>query len=209
MVEIYSKFNKEANALEGSENDRFSFDVKYVAPANLIPAFTALVTNYGNARVSVPEGFVYGCALVVAGLTAGNNVTIHGYDYLGQRMSETFSTITTSNGVKAFKMIEKIVKVGTDSVTIATSKVLGVPYAILEIEKEIKNGVKGVVGTVVVSTMIDQTAITADPRGTYTLTGTYAAGDTITLLAIVNRYIDRSGAEPKGGLHGVKHFSSF
>lgn len=208
MVEIYSKFNKESTALEGAKNDRIAFDIKYTAPSIIVPAFTA-AKDYGNARIDVGVNFTYGCALVVAGLTAGNSITVHGYDYLGQRMSETFSTATTSNGVKAFKMIEKIAKVGADSVTISTSKVLGVPYAILEIEKEIKNGVKGVVGTVVVATLADQTATSTDPRGTYTLTGTYAIGDTISLLAIVNRYVDRTGTEPKGGLHGVKHFSSF
>lgn len=172
----------------------------YVAPESVI-SFTGTAGYFNELTMELVHK--YGVTLVVKGITTGKKVTVHGYDYLGQNVTEEFTTAISSAGVKAFKFIEKVIYDGTEAITVETSGTIGLPFSTIEVEKEIINGTKGTVGTLVARNVNTQTATTTDPRGTYVMAGTYVANDNVKLLLVVDNLLDN------GGLHGKKHYFNF
>jgi len=110
---------------------------------------------------------------VVASGAATSNVTVYGYDYLGQAMKESF-TLTGATPVVGKKMFADIVNVaygltaGT-TINVGYGAVLGVPYKVLgtQITNELISDVTPTAGALVAG-VATQTLTSGDPRGTYT-----------------------------------------
>jgi hypothetical protein len=119
----------------------------------------------------------FGRAVTVALSAAGTGtLTVVGRDYLGQRMVETLALngTTAVNGKKAFRYVDNVTwpAVGSQvTLNLGTTNILGLPYKMLSVTTEIKNGeLTANAGTFTKGELdsVAQTATSADPRGTYT-----------------------------------------
>jgi hypothetical protein len=112
-----------------------------------------------------------------AGTPTTRNVTISGYDYYGQPMSEVIATgavqSTTVNGKKAFFQISSITISGSPVVTVAvgTTDVLGLPVRVTNGGYISHVGWAGAfaldTGTFVAADTATATTTTGDVRGTF------------------------------------------
>ena len=113
-----------------------------------------------------------------AGSPTSVNITVSGYDYYGQAMSEVIATgtvaSTTVNGKKAFYQISSVVSSGGSVVTVAvgTTDLLGVPLRITDRGYVCRAGWDNTLaedaGTMTVAATATATTTTGDVRGTYT-----------------------------------------
>jgi hypothetical protein len=116
-------------------------------------------------------------ALQVNTSTTARAVTISGYDYFGQPMTETITVSvagTPVNGKKAFYQISGATINGSaTAVTIGTTDILGLPIRVIDAGYVVKVGWNNTLaqdaGTLVVADMTNPaTSTTGDVRGTYT-----------------------------------------
>jgi hypothetical protein len=113
-----------------------------------------------------------------AGTPTSVNITVSGYDYYGQAMSEVIATgtvaSTTVNGKKAFYQISSVTASGGSVVTVAvgTTDLLGVPLRITDRGYVCRAGWDNTLaedaGTMTVAATATATTTTGDVRGTYT-----------------------------------------
>lgn len=149
------------------------------------------------------------CLSVLASGAATSNVTVHGRDYLGQPMLESFTLNGTTPvvGTKAFKYIDKVVYAATASTTIdlGFNDKLGLPFRMDNILSEEADNVRNAtLGTLVTPSLVDpQTSVTTDPRGTYDPNTTLDGVKLISGIFLPNSDINASG---NGGLHGLAHY---
>lgn len=148
----------------------------------------------------------YGRNLTIVLSGAGTPaVTIHGLDYLGQPMSETFegNGTTPVAGNKAFKEVTSITSAAVSATTIDVGygTKLGLPYAIgaLAATDQYMDGVVATAGTFAAAVLTDpQTATTGDPRGTYIPnTAPNGARDYVLIGKVI-----------EGDLHGIRHYAA-
>lgn len=136
---------------------------------------TSVVLNNGSTvvQLDVPRAVA---VTIGAGTITNRNVTITGYDYYGQQMSEVIATGTTQsvtvNGKKAFFQILSATVSGAVGATIAlgTTDILGCPVKIADIGYLASIGWNGAVndaGTAVAAVTTTATTTTGDVRGTY------------------------------------------
>lgn len=142
-----------------------------------------------------------------------SDITVAGYDYMGQPMKEviTLTGTTAAAGGKAFKFITSLSRSGaTNNVTMATIGKVGVKYASTKIDHVISNGLNvATTNLFVAAPSIAQTATTADPRGLFVFPAAGSDGDEIEVMFVVTDYVI-AGATPaadNGGVYGMKHFS--
>jgi hypothetical protein len=112
-----------------------------------------------------------------AGTPTSVNITISGYDYYGQAMSEVIATgtvaSTTVNGKKAFYQISSVTASGGSVVTVAvgTTDILGSPLRITDRGYVARAGWDNTLaedaGTMTVAATLTATTTTGDVRGTY------------------------------------------
>lgn len=112
-----------------------------------------------------------------AGTITNRNVTINGYDYYGQAMSEVIATGTTQsttvNGKKAFFQISSATVSGAVGATIAlgTTDILGIPVRVTDAAYIASVGWNNVLardtGTFVAAVTTTATTTSGDVRGTY------------------------------------------
>jgi hypothetical protein len=112
-----------------------------------------------------------------AGSPTSVNITVSGYDYYGQAMSEVIATgtvaSTTVNGKKAFYQISSVVSSGASVVTVAvgTTDILGAPLRITDRGYVTRAGWDNTLaedaGTMTVAATLTATTTTGDVRGTY------------------------------------------
>ena len=112
-----------------------------------------------------------------AGTPTSVNITVSGYDYYGQAMSEVIATgtvaSTTVNGKKAFYQIASVVSSGASVVTVAvgTTDILGAPLRITDRGYVTRAGWDNTLaedaGTMTVAATATATTTTGDVRGTY------------------------------------------
>jgi len=116
-------------------------------------------------------------ALQVNTSTTARAVTISGYDYFGQAMTETITVATAGtpvNGKKAFFQISGATISGSaTAVTIGTTDILGLPVRCIDAGYVVKVGWNNTLaqdaGTFVAADMTNPaTSTTGDVRGTYT-----------------------------------------
>jgi len=203
----------------------YSADVNYngVTRVNFgapLAANATLVSNAQNVAVAgtfdlttvaqFPEAYGRTVTIVASG-AAAVTVTLNGWDYLGQPISEglLLNGTTPVVGKKAFKSFNNLV-VGTvvagTTVNIGSGASLGLPYRALRVEWEVANGVAVAAGTLVAPALTDpQTATTADPRGVYTPT-TALNGSNIISAAF--SFANDVNTANNGGLHGIRHYAA-
>jgi hypothetical protein len=112
-----------------------------------------------------------------AGSPTSVNITVSGFDYYGQAMSEVIATgtaaSTTVNGKKAFYQISSVVSSGASVVTVAvgTTDILGAPLRITDRGYVTRAGWDNTLaedaGTMTVAATATATTTTGDVRGTY------------------------------------------
>lgn len=132
------------------------------------------------AALDAPFGrnvqFVGGTTIV-----AGSAITVRGYDYLNQPMSEVLTTVagvTPVVGIRAFKYLTSVTfaanagtPVATVTMSMGTGSKLGLPYRVIDGMTEVGNGVpRATFGTLVTGpfAQTSNAAGQADPRGTFT-----------------------------------------
>ena len=156
-----------------------------IATAAVYTAAVTLTAGAGTRSVVRADGTTVvqlDCPRAVATTTgAGSpttrNVTISGYDYYGQAMSEVIATgavaSTTVNGKKAFFQISGITISGSAVVTVAvgTTDILGLPVRVIDRGYAVKAGWDNTLaadaGTLTVAATATATTTTGDVRGTY------------------------------------------
>ena len=117
------------------------------------------------------------------GTIVATNVTISGYDYYGQAMTQVISTGTTQsttvNGLKAFYQISSVAVAGNcgGTISVGTSAVLGIPVRVLDagyvLSYSFANSIGSTTGTFVAAdTTNPATSSTGDVRGTFAPSGT-------------------------------------
>jgi hypothetical protein len=188
---------------------RVSFGAPLAAVANSI-ANAVSINAAGTADLSgvaaLPE--LYGRSItVVASGAATSNVTVNGWDYLGQPVSESFTLngATPVVGNKCFKSFSNATFGATagTTITIGTGAKLGLPFKTLRAVYEIANGALVAAGTLQAPSLVDPaTTTTTDPRGAYTPTTTLNGVNIIS--GVFNMANDVNTAN-HGGLHGIQH----
>lgn len=111
------------------------------------------------------------------GTISATNVTVSGFDYYGQAMSEVISTGTTQsttvNGAKAFYQISRVAVAGDCGGTIAvgTTDILGIPVRVIDAGYVASVGWNNTLarnaGTFTAAVTATATTTTGDVRGTY------------------------------------------
>lgn len=145
---------------------------------------------------------------VVASASDTAKVTVKGYDYLDQPVTEelTLNGTTAVPGVKAFKKICNIdVPAGTAAtVTVKTGSKFGLPVRCSAVLATIENGVKGTVGTLTAPVNTAQTATSADPRGTLSFSS--YNGKHLVVIGVADDSTFTISGKECGGLHGIPHY---
>ena len=128
------------------------------------------------------------------GTLTNRNVTISGYDYYGQPMSEVIATgtvqSTTVNGKKAFFQIASATISGALGATIAigTTDILGIPVRVFNVayvaSVKSNNTLAQDAGTFVAADTDTATTTTGDVRGTY-VPATASNGIVRTVMGIL------------------------
>lgn len=168
-------------------------------------AVTVLAAALSNGGVIAER---YGCALqFVASTTNTRVVTIQGFDYLGQPMTETVTLTsgTIAFGKKAFKRVTSLSFASasdTTTVDVGNSDVYGLPYRALKMYGEFVSDAVPSAGTFVagLATGTAATISNADVRGTWTPAAGSVANGTRTYSLTLE--LDRDD------LHGQAQFTS-
>jgi hypothetical protein len=173
--------------------------------AHFETAWTSDAT-YGRNVVVTPSG-VPGNA---------NVIKVHGRDYLGQPMTETFTGSAAASaalvGNKAFygRIWTEIVTPSTNAITftVGTGSKLGLPYKGLVVFAKENNVTLLTAASQANQTAADltdpATGVTGDPRGTYTATAALDGIKEIVVGLLGDNAVNASG---NGGMHGIRHFS--
>jgi len=197
------------------------YKLAFGAPAVEDPnGIIAAHTITGGATIEVSD-FVGGVEPVVdspwgrgvsfEGSAAGTPVvTITGFDYLGQKITETVTLLTSAEtfSLNAYSRITEVVVASgvTGTFDFGFSDRLGLPYKTMSVVEEIEDGVRAGAGTLVVPILTDPaTAATGDPRGTYAPTGTLNGTADFSILARADNWVNAAG---NGGYYGIKHFAA-
>jgi hypothetical protein len=136
--------------------------------------------------ISGATGYQLDCprALVItigAGTITDRNITINGFDYYGQAMSEVIATGTTQsttvNGKKAFYIITSASINGAvgGTTSIGTTDIIGLPIRVFDagyiVNAKYNNTLAANAGTFVAAATATATTTTGDVRGTFTPSG--------------------------------------
>lgn len=192
---------------------RISFGTPVVANATLVASAISVAVATSTDLTNVaqfPETYGRNVSVVASG-AATSTLTVNGWDYLGQPISELFtlSGVTPVAGNKAFKTFRNVVVNTTTAATtvnIGSGAKFGLPYKAIRCQFEVANGIFAAAGTFQFASLIDPpTAITTDPRGMYTPTTT--PNGTTSIDATFD-FMNDTNAAGRGGLMGLPHFAS-
>jgi hypothetical protein len=215
---------------------QYASDVNYAAGTRIsfgpvAVASTNNIVNASNVAAAVTLDLTplpdiiapYGRCVTVTGsatILAGSSITLRGWDYLGQPMTEVFTSVAGATpiiGAKAFKSFNSVTfgaNAGTAPVTfsIGQNTKLGLPYrALFAREETINSTPVSPVGTLVPGPFVNQSNAVGvvDPRGTYQPTTVVNGLAVITaIFTFVNDLFGTpGGARPNdaGGLYGFPH----
>jgi len=163
----------------------------------------------GLTLATMPEP--YGrCVQVVADGTATSIVTVDGYDYLGQAVTEvlTLASAVAVQGNKAFKRIRQITwaLTASRSITMGPGTRLGLPFkGARVVTEEFAQAPVATLGTLTAPVLTAGTSTSVDPRGLYTPQSTLNGTSELTATFMFNNDVDTSN---NGGLHGMPHYSA-
>lgn len=154
----------------------------------------------------------FGRDITAVGSAAGvtQDLTVVGYDYLGQKIVKTKAmngTTPIALGV-AYKIIESItIAVGAsgETIDVGWGDELGLPFKTVKILAEQLEGVlQSSLGTLTAPVLTDPATVsTADPRGLYNPNGTLDGAKQLVITAMADPSVNSSG---NGGLHGIRHY---
>lgn len=147
-----------------------------------------------------------------AGTISATNVTVSGFDYYGQAMSEVISTGTTQsttvNGKKAFYQVSQVAVAGDCGGTIAvgTTDILGLPLRVTDAGYIASVGWNNTLarnaGTFTAAVTAAATTTTGDVRGTY-VPSTAADGIKRLVMSILLPAIAAGPNATRAGAFGV------
>ena len=148
-----------------------------LAAGTSVKAVTLLDGSTGY-QLDVPRAVA---VTIGTGTITTRNVTINGYDYYGQAMSEVIATGTTQsttvNGKKAFYIVTSATVSGAVGGTTAlgTTDILGIPVRVFDagyvVNVKYNNTLAANAGTFVAAATATATTTTGDVRGTFTPSG--------------------------------------
>jgi hypothetical protein len=209
MVNVTYKYAAKATYNTDMPNGVYVLELNNLATSQTVAEVEALAasaktTSFDNLLdIDAP----FGAALSIAASGAySGKVTINGYDYLGQMVTEeiTANGTTAVAGAKAFKHISSITCASGAAVTVTVSRLLkiGLPYKTTKILAEVRDGANSTTTQLVAPVLTAGTATSSDPRGLLNLT-TYAAAAHIRLVLVADNYIS---ATVGGGIFGVPQY---
>src|SRR5580765_210155 len=182
------------------------------APTAILNLQSIAVANTAFDLTSVAAiGDNYGRNLtVVASGAATSNVTVYGWDYLGQPMVESFTLNGAASvvGNKAFKSLNYVSWGLTAATTInlGWGSKLGLPYKTIRCAYEVGNGALAAAGTLQAPSATDPATLTStDPRGMYTTT---TAMNGANIISAVFDMLNDVNTSNRGGLHGIQHIAA-
>lgn len=166
---------------QAKSNTALSAAASYAAAANATLAagagVKAVVTNTGSTVYQLDTPRAVSITIGTGTITA-TNITVSGYDYYGQAMSEVISTGTTQsttvNGAKAFYQVSQVAVAGDcgGTVSVGTSDVIGLPVRVTDAAYIARAGYNNTLaenaGTFVAAATATATTSTGDVRGTFT-----------------------------------------
>lgn len=133
-----------------------------------------LINGSTGLQLDVPRAV---SVTIGAGTITDRNVTINGFDYYGQAMSEVIATGTTQstavNGKKAFYIVTSATVSGAVGATTAlgTTDVIGLPVRVFDagyiVNAKFNNTLAANAGTFVAAATATATTTTGDVRGTF------------------------------------------
>jgi hypothetical protein len=152
----------------------YSNPTTYILTA--VTATTATLTTTAGAAVVTTAGTPTGLTYTLG--VAPQNMTVSGYDYYGQPMTEVITSSaaisTAVNGKKAFYQISSIATAGATgtTITVGTTDILGLPVRVIDagyiINASWANTLGANAGTLVNADMTNPaTSTTGDVRGTF------------------------------------------
>lgn len=160
MQAIKVSFGKPA----ASDSDGAVASQAATAADGLATGINGALAADGVATFDVPRN-------VVAAWTGTAVLTVTGTDAYGNVMVESSGSGTSMTGKKAFKTVTDVsTSANITALTVGTSKVLGLPAFLSNVEnvlKEWEDGAAATPGTVVTGSTATPTATTGDVRGTY------------------------------------------
>lgn len=191
------------------------------SPHDAAAGTTTIVPQGASTGVvvwDVRDGATYGRNLISVmthdSAVVASTVTISGYDWTGQAMSELHTitasgTTKTVNGKKAFAYVKSVAIASagnstTNTLNVGTGAVLGLPYFLEKKGHMLNASIDGVAEQINVSsnatvvagvTTSPATTITGDVRGTITFNGS------LGVEALVTYYVSRRGTT--SNIHGV------
>lgn len=171
-------------------------------------ASEAGLVSFGDAPVELDATYGRNITVVASGADTAV-VTIRGYDYLYQPMTETLTLngATKVVGNKAFKYIREVsIPAGTAAtITVGTGSKLGMPVRCVQVLAVIEDGVKGTVGTLTAPVNTKQTATSTDPRGLlqFTITGKH-----LVVIGVADDSTFMLDDVEFGGLYGIPHYQA-
>lgn len=211
MVKMISRYTPKAVCSGNVVNNIYAIDFGKLATS----ADVAEVTGAATAKVFDYEKMLeidaeYGaCLSVVADGASSSKVTIDGFDYLGQPMTEEFTLngTTAVAGNKCFKYISKISLPASTAVTVTITRKLklGLPFRTVKILAEERDGAVSTTSQLVAPTTSASTATSNDPRGTFNLT-TYAAAAHVKAVLVASDEVFTINSKEVGGLFGIPHY---
>ena len=211
MVKMISRYTPKAVCSGNVVNGIYSIDFGKLATS----ADVVEVEGGSAAKVfeyeKMPEiDAEYGaCLSVVASGASSSIVTVDGFDYLGQPMTEaiTLNGTTAVAGNKCFKYISKISLPASTAVTVSVTRKLklGLPFRTVKILAEERDGVVSTTGVLVAPTTSASTATSNDPRGTFNLT-TYAAAAHVKAVLVASDEVFTINSKEVGGLFGITQY---
>lgn len=211
MVKMISRYTPKAVCSGNVVNNIYAIDFgKLATSADVVEvtgAATAKVFDYEKMLEIDTE---YGaCLSVVADGASSSKVTIDGFDYLGQPMTEevTLNGTTAVAGNKCFKYISKISLPSSTAVTVSITRKLklGLPFRTVKILAEERDGAVSTVSQLVAPTTSASTATSNDPRGTFNLT-TYAAAAHVKAVLVASDEVFTINSKEVGGLFGIPQY---
>jgi hypothetical protein len=153
----------------------------------------AVVLNNGvtGYQLDLPRALIL---TIGTGTIANQTITISGYDYYGQPMSEAIATgtvqSTTKTGKKAFFIVTSITTTGAvgGTVAVGTTDILGLPVRVFNVayiaSVKSNNTLAQDAGTFVAADTATATTTTGDVRGTY-VPATASDGIVRTVMGIL------------------------
>lgn len=209
MVNVTYKYTAHAKYATDITNGLYTLELNNLAPSVDVATInasssTSVVKTFDNVlEVDAPFGATL--SIAASGAYSGK-VTVDGFDYLGQPMTEeiTANGTTAVASVKCFKFISKVTCASGANVTVTLSRklILGLPYKSVAIVNEVRNGTKATTTQLVAPVLTAGTATSSDPKGKINL-ATYSSAANVKLVLVADDYDD---ATLGGGLFGIPQY---